>query len=151
MSATVTEEKTEPTLSKLETVRLKIPRLIPVELIEAVKGRTFTPEQFISYQEKQIDNPNNFLYALIDKEKKIHGYLWAELNILDGTLFVNTFSIAKAYWGKGLAIKKAVEFLAKLKEQTKAPRVYWCSTNPKFFQKHGFKLSKVHLLEYTSD
>ena len=151
MSATATEEETEPTVAKLEIVRLKIPRLIPVELIEAVKGRTFSAEQFISYQEKQVDNPSNFLYALIDKEKKIHGYLWAELNILDGTLFVNTFSISKAFWGKGNAIKKAVEFLAKLKESTGAPRVYWITTNEKFFAKHGFKRSKNCLMEYNSD
>lgn len=64
------EEKKESTVSNLEIVRLKIPRLIPLELIEAVKGRTFSPEQFIAYQEQQIDNPGNFLYALIDAEKK---------------------------------------------------------------------------------
>lgn len=135
----------------LEFVRLKIPSLLPPELIEAVKGRTFTPEQFISYQEQQVDNPGNFLYVLIDPDKKIHGYLWAELNILDGTLFINTFSIAKEYWGKGSGIKKAIDFIAGLKEKTKAPRVFWVTTNEKFFAKHGFKRSKNCLMEYNSN
>lgn len=148
--STVATEK-EPTVSNLEFVRLKIPRLIPIELIEAVKGRTFTPEQFIAYQEKQLGNPGNYLYALIDEEKKIQGYLWAELNILDGTLFVNTFSISKGYWGKGTGIKKAIEFLETLKEKTKAPRVFWVTTNEKFFAKHGFKRSKNCLMEYNSN
>ena len=145
------EEKKERTVSKLEFVRLKIPSLIPLDLIEAVKGRTFSPQQFVAYQEQQIDNPGNFLYALIDAEKKIQGYLWAELNILDNTLFINTFSISKDFWGKGAGIQKAIDFAATLKEKTKSPRVLWVTTNQKFFEKHGFKRSKNSLMEYNSN
>jgi len=149
-SATENTEK-EATIPKLEFVPLKIPSLIPLELVEAVKGRTFTAKQFIAHQESQMDNPGNFLYVLIDENKKIHGYLWAELNILDNTLFVNTFSISKDHWGKGTAIKMAIDFLHVLKEKTKAPRVYWVTTNEKFFSKHGFKRSKNVLMEYNSN
>jgi len=131
-----------PTLQSLEFIKLKIPNLIPIDLIESVKGRTFTPQQFITYQEAQIDNPANFLYVLVDPQKKIKGYLWAELNILDHSLFINTFSIDKDYWGNGTAMKKAIDFVAHLKEKTKAPLVFWISTNEKFFVKHGFKKSK---------
>jgi N-acetylglutamate synthase-like GNAT family acetyltransferase len=141
----------EPNLEDLTFVRLKIPRCIPKELIESVKGRTFTPEQFYKYQEQQVDNPYNYLYVLIDETKIVHGYLWAEMNILDDSLFVNTFSISKTYWGKGKAIDKAIEFLASLKEKTKAPRVFWVSSNEKFFLKHGFKRSKNVLMEYNSN
>ena len=149
----ISENATEkqPTISNLEFVRLKIPRLIPTELIESVKGRSFSVEQFLDYQEKQIDNPYNFLFALIDEEKKIQGYMWAELNILDNSLFINTFSIAKRFWGKGDAMKKAIEFVSNLKDKTKSPRVMWCSTNEKFFIKHGFKRSKIILMEYNSN
>lgn len=133
---------------KFEFVRLKIPTLIPQDLIENVKGRTFTPQQFYRYQEEQVSNPYNFLYALIDEAKKIQGYLWAEVNVLDGSLFVNTFSITKDYWGKGKAIPMVVEFLEELKNKTKAPRVFWITTNDKFFSKHGFKRSKNVLMEY---
>lgn len=138
-------------ISSLDFVKLKIPRLIPSELIEAVKGRTFSPEQFYVYQEKQVENPYNHLYAVIDAQKKIHGYLWAEVNILDGSLFVNTFSISKDFWGKGKGIEKAVEFIAELRKKTRAARVFWCTTNEKFFAKHGFKRSKIVLMEYTQD
>lgn len=140
--------KPSTTVKDLQFVRLKIPRLIPIELIQEVKGRTFTPEQFIQYQEQQVDNPGNFLYVLIDGDKKIHGYLWAEINALDGTLFINTFSIGKIYWGKGAGIHKAVEFVSFLKKKTKAPRVFWITTNERFFLKHGFKRSKNCLMEY---
>lgn len=135
----------------LNFVRLKIPRLIPLGLIESVKGRTFTPEQFYQYQERNIDNPNNYLFALIDQEKKIHGYLWTEENALDGSLFLNTFSISKEYWGKGEAIPKVVDFMKKLKAKTNAPSIFWCTTNEKFFLKYGFKRSKISLMEYNSN
>lgn len=138
-------------LITLRFIRLQVPRLIPIELIEGVKGRTFTPEQFYVYQEMQIDNPYNFLYAIVDDENKIQGYLWAEVNALDGSLFVNTFSISKNYWGKGEAIHFAVDYVRQLKEQTKSPRVFWCTSNEKFFIKHGFKRSKIALMEYNNN
>lgn len=136
--------------SKLEFVKLKIPRIIPQELIDNVKGRTFTPEQFYNHQESQVDNPYNYLYALIDEDKKIQGYLWAEVNVLDGSFFVNTFSITKEYWGKGKAIPMVIEFLKEIKNKNKIPRIYWCTTNDKFFAKNGFKRSKITLMEYNS-
>lgn len=143
-----TQEVKQAPIDILSFVKLKIPRLIPIALVEAVKGRTFTPEQFYKYQEAQVDNPYNYLYVMVDESKKIHGYLWAEVNILDGSLFVNTFSISKECWGKGEAIPKVIEFLRTLKDKTKAPRVFWISSNEKFFMKHGFKRSKNVLMEY---
>lgn len=144
-TATCEQEKN---IEDLNFVRLRIPRIIPIELIENVKGRTFTPEQFYAYQESQGDNPYNYLYALIDEQKKIQGYFWAESSMLDDTLFVNTFSISKEYWGKGKAIEKVTEFLRDLVSKVQSPRVFWITTNEKFFLKHGFKRSKNVLMEY---
>jgi len=152
MSTATTDEenmlKKDEKINTLSFVRLKIPRLIPIELIESVKGRTFTTEEFYVYQENQVRNPQNFLYVLIDKENKIHGYMWAELNSLDGSLFVNTFSIEKEYWGKGTAIPKAIKLIEHLVLKSKAKRVFWVTTNEKFFIKHNFKRSKNVLMEY---
>src|SRR5260221_9595622 len=116
----------------LKFIRLKaskLIRLIPIELIEAVKGLTPIPERFYEFQEANIGNPNNFLYVLIDKENKIKGYLWAQKNDFDSSLFVTAFSVAKTYWGKGEAIEKAVNFLRELKSETKVERVFWITTN----------------------
>ena len=145
--ATATEEKGRQ-IEDLTFVRLRIPRIIPRDLIENVKGRTYTPEQFYTFQEQQIDHPFNYLYALIDEDKKIQGYFWAEMNCLDGSLFVNTFSISKDYWGKGKAIEKVTEFLQDLVSKTHSPRVFWITTNEKFFLKHNFRRSKNVLMEY---
>lgn len=142
----------ENPFNKLFFTKLKIPRLIPEVLIESVKGKTFTAEMFYDYQESQVDNESNFLYVLIDENKKIHGYLWAEMNNLDNSLFVNTFSVSKDFWGKGKsaaqAINKAIYFLKTLKEKVEASRVFWITSNEKFFIKQGFKRSKNVLMEY---
>jgi N-acetylglutamate synthase-like GNAT family acetyltransferase len=61
---------------------------------------------------------------------------------------VNTFSISKEYWGKGKAIAHVGEFLKKLKMKLKAPKIFWCTTNERFFVKHGFVRSKISLMEY---
>lgn len=162
-AATIQENKrlTDPSIEKEEIsnsgpnsltfVRLKIPTLIPKNLIENVKGKTFSVEQFYDYQKANVRNPHNHLYAMIDEKNKIHGYLWAETNVLDGSLLVHTFSITKDFWAKGEVISNVRPFLKQLKEKTKATHVFWITTNEKFFLKKGFKRSKNVLMEYNSD
>lgn len=140
--------KQESNIDSLEFVRLRIPRLIPIHLIIQVKGRTFTPEQFYCFQENQADNPDNFLYAMIDEDKKIKGYLYAFKDALDGSLFINTFSVDKEYWHEGKAIEKAIEFLRPLVKKIQAPRVFWCTVNKHAFIKMGFTVSKIKLMQY---
>lgn len=151
--ATNKDEDVIKELDELEFLSLKIPSLIPVELVELVKGRTFSVEQFYKYQAMQIknENPSNFLYALISKDKVIHGFLWCEINSLDGSLFVNTFSISKKFWHKGKVLPKVIEFLKVFKKKIGATRCFWISTNEKFFIKQGFKRSKNVLMEYNLD
>lgn len=143
----------EKSIDQLIFVKLRIPHLIPVELIENVKGRTFTPDQFYRYQEQQVkfENPGNLLYALVDENKKIQGYLWAEISHLDNSMFVNTFSIHKDYWHKGEVLPKVTQVLDALKKKYNCPRIFWITTNEKFYMKHGFKRSKNSLMEYNSN
>lgn len=151
---TQSEASKQPNLTNLDFIRITIAqgvRLIPSELIESVKGILFTPEQFYQRQEAHMNagNPGNLLFALVTKDDmKVHGYLWAEINQLDKTLFINTFSVSKEYWGKGLIMNNVVSFLDKLKHKHNCPRVFWITTNDKFFVKHGFKRSKNVLMEY---
>lgn len=139
---------TQATMPDLKFVKLKVPSLIPKNLIEAVKGGFFTPETFYAHQESQINNPNNLLYALVSKDHKIQGFLWAEINMIDSALFINTYSVNKEYWNKGKAIPLAIQHLKTVKDKYKCPRVYWITTNEKFFSKHSFKRSKNVLMEY---
>lgn len=141
------EEKTDI----LEFVSLKIPTLIPKDLIENVKGRTFTVEQFYKYQQKHLKDPDNHLYAIVDAVKKIQGYIWADVKSLDNSLRIESFSITKEYWEKGKFMENVGEFLKELKFKVNCDRIFWNSTNEKFFMKHGFKRSRISLLEYNAD
>ena len=136
-------------LDDLTFQKLRFPRCIPRELIESVKGITFTPEDFYEYLENTLPYGEEFLHVLIDKDKKIHGYLWFQRNSLDNSLFINTYSVSKEYWFKGEAIKKAVEFMREAKQWTRSDNVYWCTANPKYFEKHGFKKAKQTLMVAT--
>lgn len=137
----------------LKFIRVLVPHnitLIPLELIEGVKGRTFTTRQFLDYQHDQIvnNNPNNLLYILVDTTKNIvKGFLWAEI-YWDRSLFVNTFSISKEYWGKGDGIYLATDFLENLTKKMNISKVNWMTTNEKFYVKKGFKKSKIKIMEY---
>ena len=138
-------------LNELEFVRIKnkeLIRIIPKELIESIKLSDFTPEQFYKFQEDQIENSLNLLYALIDKERKVRGFLWAHKNLINDVIFINNFSIDKMYWGKGKGMNLAIEFIGKLRKQYNAPKVCWATPNERFFLKHGFKRSKNVLMEY---
>ena len=132
------------TLDQLQFTRLLLPRLIPEYLILQVKGRTFTPEQFYQYIEECVDtsNPFSLVYAIVDPEKTIVGYFWIEINALDGTLFLSTYSIDKKYWHQGEAIHKAIEFLKGQLSRLKVTEVIWMTTNPRFYEKLGFKRSR---------
>jgi hypothetical protein len=127
---------------------------IPKEYIENVKGRTFDVMAFYQYQYMQIknQNPNNLLYLLVNKKNEaIKGFLWCEVNALDGSLFINTYSVSKEYWDSGKMIKRVTDFLDKFVKKERFPRVYWMTTNAKFFLKHGFSKSKQCLMEYRKD
>lgn len=138
----------EAILDHLTFTRLKIPTLIKRELLEAVKGVDFTPEQFYDYQEKNINNPRNHLYAMIDTASKIHGFLWAEQNGLNNSLFINTFSVDKEYWHKGKFMLQIAPFILELKDKVKATSISLATTNKKFFKKYGFKESKIAIMTY---
>ena len=138
-------------LDELQFMRVRVPeavRLIPMELIEHVKGRLFTPEEFYRRQEAQVEhNGDNYLYLLVDSKNKVQGYLWAILEP-GHCLWVNTFSMRKAYWKNGAILKKVFCFIENINKKLKCPVIQWCTTNPRFFEKHGLKRSRTVIMEF---
>jgi hypothetical protein len=153
----MTEEKY--TVEDLKFQRLLFPRDIPSYLIEQVKGRTFLVEDFYlhleeinayEYQEGIIkDNPTTLIYSIIDPNKCIVGYLWIQRNTLDNSIYVNTLSIDKKYWGKGEIIKKSIDLVSILTKRFGCAHTIWMTSNAKFYEKFGFKRSKNVAMEYS--
>lgn len=153
----MTEEKY--TVEDLSFKRLFFPRNIPKHLVEQVKDRTFTVEQFykemeeINEYEYQAgilhDQPSNYLISINDPENNIVGYIWAFKNTLDNSLFVNTLSVDKRYWGKGEIIPKAIEVMGWLVKKYNLKKTFWMTSNPKYYEKFGFKRSRNVTMEYS--
>ncbi len=91
-----------------------------------------------------IANPSALIYALINDQHMIKGVLWATVNVIEGMLWVNIFSVDKEY--QGGSIKKATEFLSTLLKDSKIKRIECQTAKPKAYEKTGWKKSKqIHL------
>lgn len=146
-------EEIKYTLEDLKFMRLLLPKLIPVHLIEQVKGRNYTPQKLLEHLQDCADNedPYNLIFALINHEKDIVGYMWIIINPLDNSAFVNTISVDKIYWNRGEAMKLAIEFVKDLTKRMKFTSTTWMSTNPRFYERIGFKRSRDVAMEYKGE
>ncbi|MFW9872324.1 MAG: GNAT family N-acetyltransferase [Candidatus Thorarchaeota archaeon] len=123
-------------------------RYIPRELLEQVKGVEWTPDQFYKIHEALSNNPANMLFALIprnEKEKKILGYLWAQIDINTGILIINSMSIQKDLWNQGI-MTFTEKFLRKMQREIGLKKIYWLTNRPKAFEKMGYNQSKYSLM-----
>ncbi len=142
---------------ELEWMQIFDPTHIPKYLIDQIKEKDFTAERFYEYQkmvcvekveEKFVINPFNLLFAITNQRRSVVGFLWCVIDVLNGYLIINNFSIDRRYWNKG----KAVEFLRRkvedLLNKSKLKKVFWCTTHTKYMEKYGFKKSKSILMEF---
>lgn len=129
-------------------IKLYEPTLVPAKYVEQVKGRNYSVKDFFEYQEMNSQNPCNLLFGYVDENNAVKGYLWANINALDSTLFINTLSVDKKLWHNKKVFQEAIEFLNKVQKKIEASKTLWCSTNKRFFLSKGFKTSKIWLMEY---
>lgn len=144
-------------IDELRWVRVFSPIHIPTYLVEQVRDRDFSVEDFYKYQELNCLissksgptlNPLNHLYVLANKENIVKGFLWMVIDPLSKDFVVNTFSVDKEYWRKGKAVKKASDHIKEILKTLKLKKVYWITKYPKHSERYGFKRSKNILMEY---
>lgn len=132
----------------LKLVRVIEPSLIPKDLIEQIKNKSFSVQEFYDNNsqesflfdgENYTINPLNHLYAIVDGDNKINGVLWCTIDGQECN--VNIFSIERKYWNKGEAfpmiLKKMDEIFASL--GIKNYKVI--TSNTGVYEKAGFKKS----------
>lgn len=153
----MSEKKHE--IDELRWVRLFSPVHVPKYLVEQVRDRDYTVEDFYKYQdlhcihqtkEGPTLNPFNHLYAMVDEENMVQGFLWFVIDPLSKDMVINTFSVAKEYWGRG-AVKRLSDHVKEIKKNLKIKKVYWITNYPKHSERHGFKRSRSVLMEYTGE
>jgi len=147
-------------LKDLRWVRLFNPTLIPKYLVEQVKNREYSVDDFFKFQElnclvntkgSPTLNPFNHLYALVSNDNQVKGYMWAVIDPLTKDMLINTFSIAKEYWHNGEAVSVLQENVEAIIKKMKIDKVLWITTAPKHSKKYGFKDSKNVMMEYSPD
>jgi hypothetical protein len=143
---------------ELRWVRVFSPIHIPRHLVEHIKDRDYTVDDFYKYQEINCLvsgkdgptlNPLNHLYVLADDENMVQGFLWFVIDPLSKDAVINIFSIDKKYWHQGKAIERLGSYVKEIVGKLKLKKVYWVTTCPKHSEYHGFERSKSVIMEYT--
>ena len=147
-------------INELRWIRVFTPIHIPKKLIEQVRDRDYSVEDFYQYHEINCLtdnlgcptlNPLSHLYILADKENIIRGFLWFTVDVLSKDLCIHTYSVEKTYWQPGKAVQKVVELLKEIKNKANLNKVYWITNYPKHSKRYGFKESKSILMEYSGE
>jgi hypothetical protein len=139
-------------IDDLKWIRSFSADIIPRYLIEQIKDKDFSVEDFYKYQNLNclIDgskgpslNPFNHLYILVNKENVVKGFLWALIDPLSKDMIVNTFSMDNEYWYGGKSMKKAIDHVKEIIKKLNIKKVYWLTNYPKQSERYGFKRSKT--------
>jgi len=147
-------------IDKLRWIRVFTPDHIPKKLVEQVRDRDYSVEDFYKYHQSSCLvqtqdgiklNPLSHLYVLADDENLIQGFLWFTVDPLAKDIVVQTYSVEKDYWGGGLAVAKLAKHIKEIKKKADLNKVYWVTNYPKHSQRYGFKRSDSILMEYTGE
>ena len=152
--------KPKKDIDKLRWIRVFTPDHIPKYLVEQVRHRDFSVEDFYIYHHGSCLvqtgdgvklNSLSHLYVLADEDNIIQGFLWFSVVPLTKDLVIQTYSVDKDYWGAGSAVNKLAEFIKDIRRKAKLKKIYWITNFPRHSEKYGFKKSKSILMEYTEE
>ena len=154
-------EKKLNKIDDLKWIRIFTPSHIPKYLVEQVRDRDFSVEDFYKYHEvnctmqsKEGDiklNPFSHLYVLANPENEVKGMLWFCVDPLTKDLIIQTFSMDKEFWMKGVAVKKLANHIKEIKKKGNLNKIYWVTNYPKHSERNGFTRSKNVLMEYNEE
>lgn len=148
----------DKSIDDLRWIRSLNPSFIPKYLVEQVRDRDYTVEDFFKYQEAicvrndgQTVNPLSHLYVLADKNNIIKGFMWFTIDALSKDLCIQTYSVDKEYWFQGKAMIKAADLVKKVRKEAGLNKIYWITNYVKHSERYGFKKSDSVLMEYTEE
>lgn len=143
-------------MEDLRWIRIFTPYHIPKYLVEQVRDRDFTVDEFYKYQEinclinKGDDrtlNPFSHLYVLVNSDNIPKGFLWFCIDPLTKDIIIQTYSVDKDYWN-GHAVEKLATHMKEIRKKGNLNKIYWITRYPKHSMRHGFKRSENILMEY---
>ena len=147
-------------MDELRWIRSTSPELIPKYLVEQVKHKDYTVEDFMTYQKNicfmqtkdgPMLNPFSHLYYLANDENLIKGILWFCVDPLSKDIIIQTYSVDKEYTKGGGAVDKLTSLIKDIAFKANLNKIYWITNYPRHSQRHGFRKSKSVLMEYCMD
>lgn len=145
-------------MDDLRWVRAFSADIVPKYLVEQIKKRDFSVEDFYGYHsvtclrntaDGPTLNPLSQLYVMANPENMVKGLLWIVIDPLTKDLVIQTYSVDKEYWKEGGAMEKVATFVKEIRSKCGLKKIYWITDYPKHSQRHGFKPSKSVLMEYS--
>ena len=147
-------------IEDLRWARVFTPIHIPKYLVEQIRDKEFSIDDFYKYHELNCTrndedgpklNPFSHLYVLIDQENLVKGFLWFVVDPLSKDLVIQNFSVDKEYWFKGKCVSKLAKHIKDIRKKGSLNKIYWITNYPKHSERYGFKRSKGVLMEYTEE
>lgn len=113
-------------------------RLVPDELFTKVDTTPAMLARIKLFAPMILRSPTTLIYGAFDDTSKIHGILWAAVDIVSARVYVRIFSMDQSCQGGGL--KKAMDFLFNEIKDAKIDKVLECCTaRPEAFYRAGWK------------
>lgn len=152
--------KDKGNIDDLRWVRLFTPTHIPKYLVEQIAKRDYEVDDFFKYleinclrtvKEGPTLNPFFHLWALVDPENLVKGFLWFTIEPLTKDIMIQTYSVDKHYWGSKEAVLKLADHVKEIRKKGSLNKIYWITQFPKHSEKFNFKKSKNVLMEYNEE
>jgi len=147
-------------IDALRWVRIFDPIHVPRYLVEQVRDRDYTVDNFYLYHENNsrikikddwVVNPFSHLNILVDEDNIVKGFLWFSVDPLSKNMVIQTFSVDKEYWFKGKAVSKLAKHIKDKRKEANLNKIFWVTNYPKHSERYGFKRSRGVLMEYSEE
>lgn len=144
-------------IEDLRWIRVFTPFVIPRYLVEQIRDKDYTVDDFYKYleigclrytEEGPTLDPFFHVYALVSKDNVTKGFLWFTIDPLSKDLCIQVYSVDKEYWNHGKAVKVLAEHVKDIVKKASLNKVYWITRYPKHSERYGFKKSDSILMEY---
>lgn len=152
--------KRKKDINDLRWVRIFTASHIPRYLIEQIAKRDYKVDDLYTYLEANLLiptqngptlNPIFHVWALVDKENLVRGFLWFTVDPLSKDICIQIYSVDPNYWGCKDAVHKLSEHVKAIRNKASLKKIYWITPFPKHSQKYGYKPSSSVLMEYDED
>lgn len=129
-------------------IRIHDANLIPTYLVEQVKGRDYSIDDFYRMMPMYLESPTTFLVAITDEERIICGYLWMVVDLLTMSLYINTASVDIEVRLSNSVMDDIIKYVENLGRSIKVRKISWHSYKTGLFVKRGFTVINGSLMEY---